>query len=121
MREPLAEPERGHLLETYVLHELRAWVNRSGCGGQLAYWRTPSGSEVDFIWSRAGTAVGIEAKAASRWRRGDGAALKHLRQDKHVRRGFGVYLGREVLRGGPLEVLPLPQFLRQLAAGRVLG
>jgi hypothetical protein len=24
------------LLETYVLHELRAWMNRSGCGGDLA-------------------------------------------------------------------------------------
>jgi len=121
LREPLADPERGHLLETYVLHELRAWVNRSGCGGQLAYWRTPSGSEVDFIWSRAGKAVGIEVKAASRWRRGDGAALKQLREDLHVRRAFGVYLGREALRDGPIDVLPLRQFLLRLAAGRVLG
>jgi predicted AAA+ superfamily ATPase len=121
LREPLSDPERGHLLETYVLHELRAWVNRSGCGGQLAYWRTPSGSEVDFVWSRAGTVVGIEVKAANRWRRGDGAALKQLREDKHVRRAFGVYLGREALRDGPIDVLPLQQFLLRLAAGRVLG
>jgi predicted AAA+ superfamily ATPase len=121
LREPLADPERGHLLETYVLHELRAWVNRSGCGGQLAYWRTPSGSEVDFIWSRAGTVVGIEVKAARRWRHDDGAALKQLREDKHVRRAFGVYLGRDALRAGPIDVLPLQQFLLRLAAGRVLG
>jgi len=121
LREPLADPERGHLLETYVLHELRAWMNRSGCGGQLAYWRMPSGSEVDFIWSRAGKVVGIEVKAASRWRRGDGAALKHLREDKHVRQAFGVYLGRDALRDGPIDVLPLPQFLQRLVGGHVLG
>ncbi len=120
LREPPGDPERGHLLETYVLHELRAWMNRSGCGGQLVYWRTPSGSEVDFIWTRAGTAVGIEVKAASRWRRGDGAALKQLREEQHVRRSFGVYLGRETLRDGPIDVVPLRQFLRRLTAGGVL-
>ena len=104
-----------------MLHELRAWLNRSGCGGQLAYWRTPSGSEVDFVWSRGAAVVGIEAKAATRWRRGDGAPLAQLHTDKKLRRAFGVYLGREALRDGPIHVLPLRQFLDQLEAGRVLG
>jgi hypothetical protein len=34
-----------------VLHELRAWIGIANIGGKLAYWRTPSGSEVDFIWN----------------------------------------------------------------------
>ncbi|MBI4517649.1 MAG: ATP-binding protein [Deltaproteobacteria bacterium] len=121
LREPLGAEERGHLLETYVLHELRAYLNRSGCGGQLAYWRTPAGSEVDFVWTRADSAVGIEVKAATRWRQGDGAALKHLAEEKHLKRAFGVYLGREPLRDGAALILPLREFLDRLAAGAVIG
>ncbi len=120
LREPVADAERGSLLETYVLHELRAWMNRSGCGGSLAYWRTPSGSEVDFVWTRAAKVVGIEVKSSKRWRRGDGAVLAALHEDGKIRRALAVYLGRERLRDGPVHVLPLAQFLGQLYEGKAL-
>jgi predicted AAA+ superfamily ATPase len=119
LRDTPSEPERGVLLETYVLHELRAALNLTGSGGQLAYWRTPSGSEVDFVWTRAGRSVAIEVKSGNRWRPRDGAALQqHLAQGT-VRRGFGVYLGSQRLRDGSLEVLPLSDFLQRLQAGDV--
>jgi predicted AAA+ superfamily ATPase len=121
MREPVGREERGSLLETYVLHEVRAWMNRSGCGGQLSYWRTPSGTEVDFVWSRGATSVGIEVKAASRWRRGDATALAQLLGAKTVRRAYGVYLGRERLRQDGVLVLPLVDFLARLSGGDVIG
>ena len=121
VREPLGDHERGTLLETYVLHELRAYINRSSCGGDLTYWRTPSGSEIDFVWTRAAARIGIEVKAATRWRRGDGAALEQLRQARQIRRAFGVYLGRDALRDVQIEVLPLRQFLQRLAQGEVIG
>jgi len=121
LREPLSDTERGHLLETYVLHELRAWINESGCGGELFYWRTPSGAEVDFIWHRASSRVGIEVKAATRWRREEGASLQTLHGEGKVRRCIAVYLGREVLRDGSLDIWPLPVFLERLAEGDVVG
>ncbi|MFN0063177.1 MAG: DUF4143 domain-containing protein [Myxococcaceae bacterium] len=68
LREPLETAERGHLLETLVLHELRAYQNVSNCGGNLAYWRTPYGSEVDLVWTRGKESVAIEVKASTRWR-----------------------------------------------------
>jgi len=117
----LGEAERGPLLETYLLHELRAWIQRSGCGGELAYWRTPSGSEIDFVWTRGAKTVGIEVKGTRRWRREDGAALSSLHAEKTIRNAFGVYLGREVLRPGPVLVLPLRHFLERLYAGDVLA
>jgi predicted AAA+ superfamily ATPase len=121
LHEPLTDAERGPLLETYLLHELRAWINRSGCGGDLGYWRTPSGSEVDFVWSRGGArTVGIEVKAARRWRRGDGAALAELAARGKLRGAFAVYRGSETLRDGPIEVLPVSRFLERLAVGQVL-
>jgi predicted AAA+ superfamily ATPase len=121
VREPLADAERGYLLETYVLHELRAFMNRSGVGGQLAYWRTPSGAEVDFVWTRAGRSVGIEVKATTRWRREDGRALEELSAAGVLGRTVAVYLGRAPLKSGGVDVLPLARFLEDLQAGSVIG
>jgi hypothetical protein len=70
-REPLERAERGPLLETLILHELRAHMAIAGTGGEISYWGTPSGGEVDFIWRRGKRAVGIEVKAANRYRRED--------------------------------------------------
>ena len=121
LHEPLHESERGALLETYVLGELRAWLNVAGAGGQLAYWRTPAGSEVDFVWSRGAHAVGIEVKASARWRTGDGRALREMVASRVVRRGFGVYLGSTAMRDDRIDVLPLRAFLDRLYAGKVIG
>jgi len=121
LREPLERAERGPLLETFVLHELRAWINLSDCGGDLSYWRTPSGSEVDFVWRRAARAVGIEVKASDRWESDSGRPLRDLIEGRVVARGFGVYLGAGQLRDGPVRVLPLRAFLRSLYAGEVLA
>lgn len=116
-REPLEGMERGFLLETWVLHELRAAMAFHNIGGQLHYWRTPHGSEVDFIWTRAQRAVGIEVKASNRWRTEFGGPLKGLLDAGIVQTGFGVYTGTAELKDGLLRVLPLPRFLKMLADG----
>jgi predicted AAA+ superfamily ATPase len=120
LRDPLADEERGRLLETCVLHELRAAIDRTGIGGELAYWRTPSGSEVDFVWTRGAKRVGVEVKAGTKWRREDGAALAELARAGVIRRAFGVYRGDRALQVGRLLVLPAEEFLRRLTAGDVL-
>ncbi len=121
LREPLESTERGALLETLVFHELRAQIAYAGCGGELSYYRTPSGSEVDFIWLRGRQAVGIEVKASHRWRPEHGRALADLRTAGVVTACYGVYLGSVPLQDGPVRVLPLHAFLRELATGRVLA
>jgi predicted AAA+ superfamily ATPase len=120
VREPLESVERGFLLETWVLHELRAAIAIDNLGGELAYWRTPTGTEVDFVWSRGERAVGIEVKASRTWRREFGSSLKTLHWDGVLGNGYGVYLGADELRDGPIRVLPLATFLRELTSGRVL-
>ena len=121
LREPLEGPERGALLETLVFHELRAQIAYSGCGGELSYYRTPSGTEVDFVWRRGRLAVGIEVKASPRWRPEYGRALAELHRAGVVTGCCGVYLGDAPLRDGPVRVLPLRSFLAELSAGRVLA
>jgi predicted AAA+ superfamily ATPase len=121
LREPLDGDERGRLLETWVFHELRAHVAYSGCGGELAYWRTPSGGEVDFVWSRGSVAVGIEVKASPRWRSEDGRSLKEMTRAGVVKRCFAVYTGDRPLLDQELKVLPVADFLRALTEGGVIG
>ncbi len=121
LREPLDGVERGFLLETWILHELRAAIAFQNLGGDLRYWRTPSGAEVDFVWTRATRAIGIEVKASARWRSEFGGPLKSLLADRIVRSGIGVYTGTAELKDGALRVLPLKKFLMELAAGNILG
>ena len=120
LREPLEAAERGMLLETLVFHELRAQIAYSDCGGDLTYYRTPSGTEVDFVWTRAGHAVGIEVKATDRWRPESNRALVELQSAGAIAAAWGVYLGDQPLQAGPVRVLPLHSFLDELTAGRVL-
>jgi len=120
LREPLDTTERGFLLETWILHELRTAMAMQNTGGQLCYWRTPSGTEVDFIWTRAGHALGVEVKAATTWRTEYGAALKSLIAQRSLRAACGVYLGDAELKDGPIRVLPIKRFLKELASGNLL-
>lgn len=120
LREPLDGMERGFLLETWVLHELRAAMAFRNLGGQLHYWRTPSGSEVDFVWTRGNRAIGIEVKTAATWRGEYGTAIKTLIADGVLTGGHGVYTGSVELKDGPLRIWPLQRFLKELTDGRVL-
>jgi predicted AAA+ superfamily ATPase len=120
LREPLEGGERGALLETLVFHELRAHIACAGIGGELAYYRTPAGSELDFVWSRGRRSVGLEVKAAARWRGEFSRTAAELHRAGVLTACFGVYLGDRPLQDGPVRVLPLAAFARELAAGRVL-
>lgn len=117
IREPLEAAERGALLESLVLHELRAAMSVHNAGGDLSYWRTPAGVEVDFIWRRGRRAVGVEVKASARWRREDAAVLRQLMDEKVLTTGYLVYGGSEVLRDRGVDVLPFEEFARRAAQG----
>ncbi len=119
LREPLDAAERGTLLETFVFHELRAQIAYSNCGGELSYYRTPSRTEIDFIWTRAEHAIGIEVKASARWRPEFSRALVELHAAGVIGSAWGVYLGDQALQIGPIRVLPLDAFLHELASGGV--
>lgn len=120
LREPLDNAERGTLLETLVFHELRAQIAYGNCGGELSYFRTPTGTEVDFIWTRGDQRIGIEVKASARWRSEYGSALRDLYEAKILTACYGVYLGETAQADGPVRVLPWSTFLQDLAAGRIL-
>jgi hypothetical protein len=121
VREPLERAERGPLLETYVFHELRAYQDYAGCGGDFSYWGTPSRAEVDFVGTRARRAVGIEVKATPRWRAEDTRSLAGLVEAGVVKRAYGVNEGSVPLRIGRVDVPKPDWILRPRDPGRSMA
>lgn len=114
VRAEVHESERGALLETWVLHELRAHLQLAQCGGEIEWYRTGAGVEVDFIWRGPRHNVGIEVKASTRWRPEAGAALRELLASKIIRRAVVVYLGDRELNDAGVHVLPAARWAQQL-------
>ncbi|MFN8162156.1 MAG: ATP-binding protein [Solirubrobacterales bacterium] len=79
-RDVAALQQFGHLLETFVVGEVRkqaSWLE--GIAG-LGHWRTHDGAELDLVIERDdGSVVGIEVKAAGRVARRDTAGLRATR------------------------------------------
>lgn len=114
VRAPVHDTEKGALLETWVLHELRAHMQLAQCGGELSWYRTGGGSEVDFIWSGPRHRVGIEVKASARWRPEAGDALRELLAQKVIRHAVVVYLGDRALVDDEIRVLPAAKWAESL-------
>lgn len=113
--------ERGLLFETMMFNELKAHIAYEGVGGELFYWRTSDGAEVDFIWKRGETVVAIELKSAERWKDEFQSGLNKLRLSAvSINACYGVYTGEDILRKEFGLVLPWQIFLKELAGGRIL-
>jgi uncharacterized protein len=119
---PMHGEERGLLFETFLLHELRAWLHYADRDDPIAYWKTHDGDEVDFVIETAKGLVAIEVKSGSRWDDRWNRGLTSLRErlPKGVRATYGVFTGERALRQGDVLVLPWRQFLTQLWTGELL-
>jgi predicted AAA+ superfamily ATPase len=128
LHQPVDATWRGTALETMIFHELRVYHRFVQTERPIAYYRTGSGVEVDFIVelergtpARQALVVCLEVKHAKRWDRRWEAPMLALKDSGKVRieRMLGVYLGETPYRFGQVEVLPLPDFLEALFAGRL--
>ena len=106
-------PEFGLAFETWLLHELRSWIDyRSGEG--LRHWRSTSGFEVDFI---LGDHTAIKVKGKANVSPGDLKALRALAEEEKLRRYLCVCLEPRRRRVGGVDVLPYGEFLEALWGG----
>ena len=106
-------PEYGDAVETYVMHELSAYIDYEA-EQSLAYWRTTTGFEVDFI---LGDHTAIEVKAKAVVSTSDLKGLRALAEESLLRRYICVCLEPRPRRVGNIEVLPLASFLESLWSG----
>ena len=115
---PTAE-ELGPLVETLVLHELRAFLGYTGRAYPLFFWRTYDGTEVDFLFETTDGFVAIEVKSATRWEKRFNRGLHRLRDALGPDRTtcFGLYLGEREALWDDVRILPVLEFLRLLWTG----
>jgi len=121
MKQPSPSDWQGILLETWIVCEVRAYMELFRIKGSLAYWRTTSGSEVDLVWWYGEKIILIEIKSAKKIRKDHLKGIKSFRDStsKPVR-AILVNLGTESLLVDDVEVLPALTFLRKLHAGEVI-
>jgi predicted AAA+ superfamily ATPase len=110
-------PEFGEALETYLMHELRAYCDYVS-GEPLAFWRSSSGYEVDFILGEH-TAVEVKAKATVSPR--DLRSLRAFSQEGRMRRLLCVSLDVRPRREDGIEIVPVSVFLERLWSGELAG
>ena len=104
-------PFYGHLLETWVLQELRRQLSGHGQPHVFSHYREKDGAEVDIVIERGATALaGVEVKASATVRDSDFRGLRRLKAAAGDRFSCGVvlYNGERNLRFGEgLYAVPL--------------
>jgi len=112
--------EFGKAFEQFILMELRAYQAYREPDMGLAFWRTSTGQEVDFILGEKQLA--IEIKASRRVHAADLRALSALTEDGPVKRRLVVSLEDQPRRlDAHIEILPWQLFLERLWAGDLLS
>lgn len=106
-------PEFGELFETVIAHELRTYCDY--VEGELYYWRSASGYEVDFILSDK---IAIEVKASKNVSSSDLKGLRALSEEVDFKRRIVVSLEETARIVDGIEILPWQDFLKFLWGGR---
>jgi predicted AAA+ superfamily ATPase len=119
LENPVGIHEKGLLLETYFLNEIRAYSSYFKKKWEIYYWGTPSGGEVDFIIVEGKKKIGIEIKASQSWKKEYDHSLGVLVSEKKIDKAFGVYLGEHKINSGKIQVLPLLDFLNLLNSDKL--
>jgi predicted AAA+ superfamily ATPase len=104
----------GMALEGLVAQHLRAWIAQRDAGERLYYWRTKSGTEVDFVVYGPDTFSAWEVKHAAKVHAADLRALKTFREDYPEAQVAMLYLGQERLEIDGIPVIPCGEFLEGL-------
>jgi uncharacterized protein len=113
-------PEFGNSFEQYILMELFAYRAYRDPEIHIAYWRTSTGFEVDFIVNNMELA--IEVKSAPRIGAHHLRGLRALQAEFHPKRCFLICLEPEARQTDDgIEILPWNQFLEALWAGDLLS
>ena len=116
-----AEEIEGAALEGLVFQHLKAWNDYSREKHTLAFWRTRSGVEVDFIVYGALGFWAIEVKHSTQIHSQDTKALEEFLKDYPEATAFLLYRGKERIKQGNVLCIPCEDFLRHLLPNQGLS
>jgi len=117
---PVDSPEFGNLFETWVFNELQAYghYRRPRDEMHLAFWRSPTGDEVDFL---VNDEIAIEVKASRSVSEKHVKGLSALGALMGLKKQLIVCREKEPRRMGQVEILPWRIFAERLWSGELLG
>jgi predicted AAA+ superfamily ATPase len=104
----------GAALETLVLQEITAVAAARQFHYDIAFWRTHSGAEVDFVLYGECGFIAIEVKRSALFRSEDLKSLRLFREDYPEARAILLYGGHDRYRIDGIEIWPVVEFLRTL-------
>ncbi len=119
---PPTQEERGPLLETLVIAEVRAYLAYRKLRYAQHYWRNYHGAEVDLLCETRDGFAAVEVKAATRWERRFCRGLNRVRDalgPENVK-AVGIYTGQRRATVNEVTVLPVTDFLRALWDGEII-
>jgi predicted AAA+ superfamily ATPase len=102
----------GSAFEALLHHELSAYCDYLP-GGELSYWRSRSGYEVDFLLNEE---IAIEVKATKRVDQNDLKGLLALSEEVSLKRKIIVCRESIPRKIGDIEIFPVRHFLKALWA-----
>lgn len=106
-------PEFGGAFEHFIFHEIRTCADYKKTG-EVAYWRSASGFEVDFI---LGDVTAVEVKASKTISERELRGLRALREEKALKNYILVCHEPAPRIVDGIRVLPWKQFLEELWSG----
>ncbi len=109
--------EYGESFETYIHHELKSYIDYTK-NGELAFWRSTNGQEVDFILNDI-TAIEVKSKAAISSK--DMKGLRALKEEELLKYYILVYTGSdERLTAEGISIVPYNIFIKRLWNGEYI-
>jgi predicted AAA+ superfamily ATPase len=113
---PMSHEERGPLLETLLLNEIRCFLSYAKRPYRIHFWRNYDGVEVDFLCETSAGFVAAELKASERWDKRYNRGLHRMKAElgERLTKCYGVYLGDRTALWDGVQILPVQEFLRQL-------
>lgn len=120
---PLLPEERGNLLETLILNEIRAYISYEELRYPLFFYRSYDRAEVDFLFETYKGYVAIEVKSAALWRKKFNRGLHKIAEDLGTDRVMkvGVFDGDRPLLFDDVRVFPVKSFLQALWSGELFA
>jgi hypothetical protein len=100
----------GEMYETYVVGELVKWMKTAQSEGELYFYRTRSGLEIDLILETQQGVVGMEIKSRETVSSADVRALREVaaKLGSEWRGGIVVYCGKEIRKIAEPSIWAVP-------------
>lgn len=119
---PPAPEEEGHLLETFLFNEIRAYISYERLHYPLYFWCSYDGVEVDLLCETGQGFLALEIKAASRWDKQYNRGLNRIRSELGPQNVtcYGIYQGERQLTWNTITVMPVHSFLQHLWNGDIM-